>query len=478
VATLEKISNLIRERHLDQAASALARLVKKKGAANVDWRAAAGLANSLGDQSLALAALQRWCDQDPGDPQRQVAVINALGTVARHREAARRAHKLQSNRRAGAEGYFLEGCFLARFGKIREALALQREALELAPNHVYAWEQIALLQGYENLDADLEAMNRLLASLNNPALEVPLRYALGRAYDYAQDYDVAFQQVEAGAALRDRLSPFALRPQIDYYQRLRSTFTPALFESLGNKTGGSGATFILSAPRSGSTLVEQLLSMAAGVTATGEHTLMRLASLPLASMEPPDMLRASQFSQRDWKQMSQTYMAAVRLRFDVRGAFTDKSMLNHNYAGLVRLLFPEAKLIWLKRDLRDVAWSCFRSRINANQWAQKMADCVGFLRAHDALCEHWRQMFGEDMLVLSYEDLVCSPDTATQRVFDHVGAVRPGNWDEFYRSSNPVATASLAQVRQPLVPSAVGSWRRYESQLAPIYERLSLDSKA
>ncbi len=474
VASLEQITQLVQARDLDKAAAALAKLLQKKGKAGLDWRQAANLASTLGDQDLVLTAVQKWCDDAPADPQRQVAVINALGAVARHRDAALAARKLQEHPQAAAEGFYLEGYYQARFGRTDRALALQRKALELFPQHAPAWEQIALLGGYQDITADIAEMERLVASLDAPQQRVPFYYALGRAYDRAGDYATAFARIQAGAQLRQQLSPFELQPQLDYYERLAASFSAERMQRFTNPAGGSGAVFVLSAPRSGTTLVEQILATAQGVTATGEHMLMRVASLPLASMEPPDMQRAEQFARRDWQQMAQAYLGRVRRRFNVDRHFTDKSLLNHNYAGLTAVLLPEARFIWLKRDPRDVAWSCFRSRISANRWAQKLEDCLRYIEGLERLCTHWLDVLGDRVMVLEYEQLVTDPEATSAALFTHLGLQRPERWHEFHSSSSPVATASLAQVRQPLSPAAVGSWRRYEEYLGPLYRQAGL----
>lgn len=474
MASLEYITGLVQARSLDKAAAALAKQLQKKGRAGLDWRQAANLASTLGDQDLVLAALQRWCEESPDDPHRQIAVINALGAVARHKDAARAARKLQGQAQAGAEGYYLEAYYLSRFGKTEEALSLYRKTLELVPQHAPAWEQIALLGGYQDLDADIAAMEKLAASLSQPQQLIPLFYGLGRAYDAAGDFDAAFARIEAGATLRQQVSPFNVQPQLDYYQRLAGSFSPERVTRMMNPGGGAGATFVLGAPRSGTTLIEQILATADEITATGEHMLMRVASLPLASMEPPDMERADSFSRRDWQQMAQTYLGRVRRRFNVGSGFTDKSLLNHNYAGLAACLLPEARFIWLRRDPRDVAWSCYRSRISGNQWAQSLGDCLRYLDSVERLCMHWSEVLGDRLMVLGYEDLVKEQDASSQALFDHLGLSRPSHWQDFYSRNNPVATASLAQVRQPLSAAAVGSWRRYEKQLAPVYEKAGL----
>lgn len=474
MASLEYIAQLVQARSLEKAAVALAKLLQKKGRSGLDWRQAANLANTLGDQDLALAALQKWRDESPADPHRQIAVINALGAVARHRDAALAARKLRDQPQAGAEGYYLEAYYQARFGRTDKALELYRKALELVPQHAPAWEQIALLGGYQDIDADIAEMERLAVSLNNPQQQIPLYYGLGRAYDALGDYDTAFARVQAGARLRQQTSPFVLQPQLDYYQRLAGSFSAERISRLANPAAGAGTVFILGAPRSGTTLVEQILATASGMTATGEHMLMRVASLPLASMEPPDMQRADQLARRDWQQMSQGYLGRVRRRFNAGERFTDKSLLNHNYAGLAAILLPEARFIWLRRDPRDVAWSCFRSRISANQWAQNLADCLRYIEGLDRLCSHWLEVLDDRLLVLEYETLVTEPETTSAALFAHLDLERPAHWQDFHSSTSPVATASLAQVRKPLSTSAVGSWRRYEKHLAPFYQQAGL----
>ena len=429
------------------------------------------MATGLGDQDTALAAAEAWLAQAPNDPHRQVAVIEALGGVAKHKEAAALARALQKKPEAAADGFFLEGAFQARLGRRDEALALFRRALALNANHSPVWEQIALLGGYEDFDADLAEMNALTKRLQAPNMLIPLCYAMGRAYDTAGDVDQAFHWISQGAALRQRTSPFNLQPLLAYLERLRTTFTPDLIRPLQGEAGDDNIIFILTAPRSGSTLVEQILATAPSITPTGEHMLMRLATLRLGSMEPPDMQRALSYKNSDWRKMAHTYLSAVRRRFGSGKSYTDKSVTNYWFAGVIRIMFPAVKFVWCKRDPRDVVWSCFRSRISANQWTQSLDDCTQAILAQNRLSEHWAETFGDDLIHLPYEDLVTDPDKTTSDVFGRLGKERPDDWTDFYKDDNAVATASLAQVRQPLNKKAVGSWRRYEKHLAPIYDK-------
>ncbi len=462
---------MIAARQLTEAATALQKLVRKKNKAPADWNAVMRTAESLGDHDTALAAAEAWLAQAPADPHRQISMITALSGVAKHKEAAALARTLQQKPAAAADGYYLEGVFQARLGNRAEALSLLRRALALHPNHSPAWEQIALLNGYEDLNADLATMSALTKKLTSPAELIPLYYALGRAHDYADDVDQAFYFIANGAALRQRLSPFNLQPLLGYLDRLRTTFTPALINQLQSEGVDDNIIFILTAPRSGSSLVEQILTTAPSIAPTGEHTLLRLATLRLLSMEPPDMARAQQYKNSDWRKMAQAYLTAVRKRFGASKTYTDKSVTNYYYAGLIRIIFPATKVVWTKRDPRDVVWSCFRSRISANEWAQNLDDCAKAILAQDQLSEHWADIYGDDVIQVPYEELVTHPDKVTADMFKRLGKERPDDWANFYEDAGAVATASLAQVRQPLNNKAVGSWQRYEKHLAPIYDK-------
>ncbi len=471
MASLQQISELVAQRQLAPAATALQKLARQKNKQGVDWQSVMSLANQLGDQDTALAAAKNWRAQSPSDPMRLVAEINALGAVARHKEAALLSRELQKNSRAASDGYYLEGFYQARFGNRDKAISLCRQAIKLNPNHATAWEQIALLNGYENRDADIAEMLNVEKRLADRDQLIAICYALGRAFDHADDSDQAFAYISRGAKLRAGPAPGDLRPLQAYLDRLSSTFTPAFAEQHQNGTAGEGSIFILSAPRSGSTLIEQILSTSPSVTASGEHTILRNASLALGNLEPPEMAQVASFKSADWNKITQSYFNGLRRRFGAGKAYTDKTLINYYYAGLIRILFPAAKVIWLRRDPHDVVWSCFRSRINANRWAESLDTACGFVNTHNDICSYWAELLGERFLHLNFENLLNEPEETSRKLFDHVGIDRPDDWRDFYKSKNPVATASLAQVREPLNTKGVGSWRRYEIHLAPVYDK-------
>lgn len=471
MASLQKISDLVAQRQLGSARVAIRKLVRQKNKPGIDWKTAMSFAGQLGDQESALAAAKNWRTQSPSDPARLVAEINALGAVARHKEAALLSRELQKSTRSATDGFFLEGFYLSRFGKRERAIELFRKAIELNPNHTTAWEQIALLSGYDDREADIAAMLTAEKRVNDRELLIAIYYALGRAFDHAGETEKAFSFISKGAALRIESAPFELAPLHAYLGRLRTTFCPEFVKKHQNGEAGKGAIFILSAPRSGSTLIEQILTTASSVTPTSEHMILRNASLELGNMEPQEMAATNDYKQSDWNKIAQGYFDGLRKRFGASKTYTDKTLINYYYAGLIRILFPAAKVVWLRRDPRDVVWSCFRSRINANQWAESLDTACGFIKAHHDACAYWAELFGDNLITLDFETLVADGDATSEKLFEHVGIERPNEWSNFYKSNNPVATASLAQVREPLNTKGVGAWKRYEKHLAPIYDK-------
>ncbi|WDI32448.1 sulfotransferase [Hyphococcus flavus] len=471
MASLQTISDLLSQEQLEAASAALRKLVKQKNQPDVDWPTAVDIAGRLADQETALIAAQNWRAEAPNDPQRIITEIISLGSAARHKEAAKLARELQKFPQAAADGYSLEGFYQARFGEREKALELCRKAVELNPDHSHAWEQIALLDGYDDVNNDIAEMLALEKRVTEPQRLMALYFALGRAFDYAGDTDNAFLYFSKGADFRKGPNPFDMRPVHAYLEGLKATFNSAFLDQHAHGDAGQEVVFILSAPRSGSTLIEQILSTAPSVTPTGEHMLLRRAALPFGGLTPPEMAKAAEYTQNDWRKISRNHLESLRKRFGPGKIYTDKSLINHYYAGLVKVLYPNARFIWMRRDPRDVAWSCYHSRLNGNPWTESIESACEFLTAHNNICSYWSELLGDNLLAVDYEDLVASPEETSAKIFQHVGIDRPDDWRDFYKSDNPVATASLAQVREPLNKKGVGSWRRYEKHLAPIYDK-------
>lgn len=473
MASLDHITTLIQNRQFSQAKTALRKLTRQKSKLGIDWQRAMTLAGHLSEHDTMLAAARNWRSEAAGDPVRIITEITALGVTSNHEEAIKLSRVLQQNMSGSgaADGYSLEGFYQARFGKKDEALALCREALKRFPNHAAAWEQISSLNGFDDLSADILEMERVEQAVTSTDGRLAISYALMRAYDQKGNLEKAYEYVTKASQLRKGAQGFDVTQVTQYLMALQSVFTPEYIQRHEVIGSGDGLVFILSLPRSGSTLLEQILSTSDSILPTSEHAIMRSSTLKLGNLDPNTLAAANNFEDRDWAKMGKSYVADLRRRFGASPNYTDKTLTNYIYAGVIRILFPDAKLIWLTRDQRDVAWSCYRHRIQGAPWTDSLEATCRFIKAHTSICGYWQKLWGDQLIAITYEQLINEPDETTQKLFAHVGVERPDDWFDFHKNVNPVATNSLAQVREPLNEKGLSAWRRYEKFLAPTFDR-------
>jgi hypothetical protein len=234
--------------------------------------------------------------------------------------------------------------------------------------------------------------------------------------------------------------------------------------------------FILGMPRSGSTLVEQILASHPEVHGAGEceafNSLAESVHLPDRRPLLPDAIAA--LSDAGLRQLGRSYAESLRARAPQARRITDKTLSNYLYAGLIHLALPQARIIHTRRDAVDTCLSCFSQLFNGyHPYAYDLAELGRYWRGYDRLMAHWRVVLPAGvMLELQYEELVGDLEGQARRLLRHCGLA----WDEacldFHNSSRPVHTASVAQVRQPIYRGSVRKAQAYGALLQPLLEAL------
>jgi hypothetical protein len=231
--------------------------------------------------------------------------------------------------------------------------------------------------------------------------------------------------------------------------------------------------FVLGLPRSGTTLVEQILVSHSKVVDGAEANLFRPASMAIKGYTP-DEVRAS-FDRSDAStlptRIAKAYLHLVDERFGKIGRVVDKTLNQTRYLGLIHHVLPKAKLIWLRRDPAGIAWSCYRTRFAKGvDWTRSLTDIAAYFRGEDRLHAHWSALLGDSLLTVPYEALVDDPDTWMRRIIEHVGLEWEEGVRDFHKTERAVTTASFAQVRKPMYASSKAAWKRYETQLKPFFD--------
>ena len=243
--------------------------------------------------------------------------------------------------------------------------------------------------------------------------------------------------------------------------------------------------FIFGMPRSGSTLVEQILASHPSVFALGEvddfeNAIAGLRDGAGNALQFPEMFAAP--SAELLRRLGASYLQSVGAADSTADRVTDKRPANFLYAGLIHLALPKARMIHTRRDAIDTCWSCFSQRFadsGSLPCAYDLGELGRYYRAYDGLMAHWRSVLPQDvMLEVQYEDVVEDIEAQARRILVHCGL----EWDpcclDFHRTERQVRTVSVAQVRQPIYTNAVGRWRRFEPFLGPLLRELADGSPA
>lgn len=367
---------------------------------------------------------------------------------------------------------------LVQRGELEEAETLLDAALELDPDCVEAHLNRAELISPE---ADDPLFERLEALMDSGGLSLEdrsnLGFALGQMYHKAGEPDRAFARYKTGNEATARLHARA-GVQIDMageagaMARIRAQFDPETLQALTEGEAGppaDGPVFIVGMPRSGTTLLEQIIAAHPRVEPMGElETIRRLYH----------RLDYTAKGAEDIRTMVQAHRASDRAEYE-RGMpadapmATDKMPVNFLYLGYIRALFPAAPVIHIRRDPVDTCLSIyFRNFPKAYPYATDLAALGQYYRLYVDHMEYWRKHLPGGILDVSYEALVSEPEARAKEVIAHLDL----NWDpaclKFQERRNKAFTMSAVQVRKPISTAAVGRWRRYEKHLGPLLEAL------
>ncbi len=390
-----------------------------------------------------------------------------------------------------ADVYNNLGNVLKELGQLQEAENAYCEALRLDPNSTAAYVNLAASKTFKPGDAHFAAMEALAAKTEGLSTTDRMRldFALGKAYADLNDHSASFQHLLAGNAAKRASIGYDETAALGRFDRIAAVFTPELIAA---KSGGGHPSvlpiFVLGMPRSGTTLVEQIIASHPAVHGAGELQLLgdvvRTVRGPDGNSAPYPELMLS-LDRAALHQIGARYVAMVGELAAKHGApgaecITNKMPSNYYFAGLIHLALPNAKIIHTMRDPLDTCMSCFSKLFTAEQnYAYDLGELGRYYRGYERLMAHWRRVLPVGrILEVRYEDVVADLERQARRLIAYCGLP----WDDrclsFHKSDRPVRTASATQVRQPIYTSAIGRWRAYEAHIAPLLNALGIAAVA
>jgi tetratricopeptide (TPR) repeat protein len=354
-----------------------------------------------------------------------------------------------------------------------------REALRHDPRQAGAWSQLATMLRGRLPEDDLAALRRLLADPDlTDAKRALLHFGLAEVLDAREEYPEAAEHLRHANALtladrRRRGQDYDPAAHAAFVDQVLATFTPAFFERVrGFGVDSERPVFIVGLPRSGTTLTEQILAGHSQVVGAGELSLGRETFAALggeaeafAELARPDAATARRLAERHLERLRQLNADKPRV--------ADKMPDNYLYLGLLAALFPRATFVHCRRDLRDVAVSCWMTNFRHVRWANDPDHIASRLSAYRRLMDHWRRVLPVPLLEVVYEETVADLEAAARRLVSWCHLEWEPACLAFHRGRRPVRTASVAQVRQPLYTRSVARWKHYEAALGGLFARLT-----
>ena len=379
-----------------------------------------------------------------------------------------------------AEAHDNRGLILTTLGLLPEASAAIERAIELAPDRIRAYYNLTEVRRMKPGDMQLHTMEALARDMSALSVDerIELQFALGKACADIGDHERSFRFLLDANALKRSQNGYDEAANLDVFARTRAGFTA---DVLTNRQGlgdpSATPVFILGMPRSGTTLVEQILASHPDVFGAGEigafGDIIR-GCLADGLSTPTEDRELAGLSAAKLRQLGAVYLAELTAYAPGARRITNKTPGNFFFAGLIHLALPNARIVHVRRDPADTCLSCFSKLfVNEHYYAYDLAELGRYYTAYEGLMAHWRQVLPPGvMLEVQYEEVVADLEGQSRRILEHCGV----DWDprclDFHLTERAVSTASATQVRQPLYQSSVGKWRRYEAFLGPLLAQI------
>ena len=354
-------------------------------------------------------------------------------------------------------------------GRFAEAEVACRRALEVEPGASYAWAALAWLRKMTPADSDWIKRAEEIASGGLASLdEATLRFAIGKYYDDVGNYPQAFRSYQRANELHKlRAEPYDRDERVRFVDDLTRVYTPEALAGAPAAGASDSArpVFVVGMPRSGTSLVEQIIASHPAAHGAGE-----LNFWTVAVRKHEAAVRQAPLNESLRGKLAADYLQVLTGHSSDAQRVVDKAPVNSDYLGLVHSVFPNARILYLQRDPIDTCLSCYFQQFPPSlNYAMDLADLAHYYQHHRRLMAHWREVLpSKTLLEVPYAELTADQEGWTRRILEFVGLP----WDErclsFETTVRAVNTASVWQVRQRMYRSSVERWRNYEKFIGPL----------
>jgi len=431
-----------------------------------------------GKSADAVAQLEILLQGDPRNPHYRNLMSAALSRLGEHERAIGLYEGILKEQPNQPKTWMSYGHTLRAVGRQQDCIAAYRKSISLSPNLGESYWSLANLKTVRFDRSDREAMEEQLARDGGVSTEdrYHLHFALGKALEDEKDYEASFRHYDEGNRLRRLSLEYDADDFTDKVARAKNLFTRSFFEAREGQGHPSAAPiFVIGLPRSGSTLIEQILASHSQVEGTMELPDIIGIALQLDGKkrdgEPslyPEMLAG--LEAQEIHALGEKYLDGSKLQRRLgRAYFVDKMPNNFLHTGLIHLILPNAKIIDARRHPMAACFSGFKQHFARGQgFSYSFADIGRYYADYVSLMAHFDEVLPGRVHRVLYEQMVDDPEREVRRLLDYCGLPFEENCLHFYENERSVRTASSEQVRQPIFRDGLEQWRNYEQWLAPL----------
>lgn len=503
--THQKITALINVGNLDQASAACIELLRSAPKDSEAWSLLSRVSLRVGNVNMAISCLLKAIDYTDDKASFMIELVEVYVNLQAWLEARRVLSLCLQQHTLTCEQWSVLGWLFYQCNDVQAAMTCYIKALALDESHYLARFNLAAMKRFTgdydeaekhyqillmhpNVDhevfCNLALLKRhansseLMAQLNicrdkhNPTVEsdVAIHYATGKVLEDAANYKEAFAHYDSGARRMRADLNYQVENDIALMAQLVATASQVSPVTLDTKLK---PVFIVSMPRTGSTLVERMISSHCEVHSGGELNFLPMAILNAVEKSLHhdiygiDAQVAQSLVNADYKIIAQKYLINCQQYLNVDGVFTDKLPLNFLFIGVIKSAIPHAKIIHVTRDPMDTAFANFKTFFkNGYNYSYNWNDIARYMVSYKRTMAAWHRLYPNQILDVAYESIVSDAEHSIARMLDYCGLDDDPNCAQFFNNESPSQTASASQVREPVHQRSRGRWQKYRALLS------------
>ena len=507
-AEIRRIDGLLQRRQLLEARTLCDSLLMRDPDNTEGWLLAARICQQSGDYRGMVDAARRALQLDPANNLARFTEIEArmhAGDIAgarsrltdiessagadsgawrrlaefhthlnQHEQAATCAIRVATLKPYDSQAAYAKASALIAVGRMAEAEEILDELIGRTPEDADAWYSRATLRRQVPGHNHVAPLRAALAARSPGSAPVALYYALAKELEDLGQYAESFAALAQGASARRRVLSYRVEADEQTIASIIRTFDRAWYESKAAGFEAAGPIFVVGLPRTGTTLVERILIRHDAVATVGEVNDLALAVTRTAGPTggKEELVKAA--ARVDPAALGKSYWTAIQGYGHSRPHVVDKTPLNYLYLGLIAKSLPQARIVHVRRHPMASCYAMYKTLFRMGYpFSYNLEDLGRYYVAYSRLMNYWRALLPGRFLDLDYEALVADQEGSTRRLLEHCGLEWQSACLRFHENPAPTATASAAQVRQPIYPDSVDLWRNYRQELAPLTRHLS-----